>query len=337
MATNKEYWMQRAILNDARTEAMKERSAANLNTAFEEAKKDIELRIEKFYRRYGTDGKVSAAEARKRLSATELADLRKEFAQLKKTATTEAEKKYLESVRQRIYLSRQEALLAGIRHSVTELAVKTDDTLAKNSEDIFTEQQMSQLYNIEQFVGFQVQFDQMSPTQLQTLVQQGYDGRSFSSKIWYDRDRLVKAVETILPRQFILGTSSQDLAKMLAKEMNTSYNNAVRLIRTEGTKMSAEADKNLYTQVGVAEYEYVATLDDSTTEWCRDMDGHTFPVSEGKVGINLPPLHGNCRSTTIPVVDMTGYEELRLAKDKDGKYIKVPKQSYREWETTRAA
>ena len=337
MATNKEYWLERARQNDARTEAMKDRSAANLNTAFEDARRDIELRIEKFYRKYSTDGKVTPMEARKRLTATELSGLRKEFAQLQKTASTEAEKKYLESVRQRIYISRQEALLAGIRHSVTELAVKTDEVLEVNSEDIFTEQQMHQLYNLEQFVGFKVQFDQMSPTQLQTLAQLGYDGRSFSSKIWYDRDRLVRSVETILPRQFILGTSSQDLAKLLAKEMNTSYNNAARLIRTEGTKMSAEADKNLYTQVGVAEYEYFATIDDVTTETCRDMDGKIFPVSEGKVGINLPPLHGNCRSTTLPVVDMAGYEQLRLVKDSDGKYIRIPKQSYREWESTRVA
>ena len=62
------------------------------------------------------------------------------------------------------------------------------------------------------------------------------------------------------------------------------------------------------------------------------MDGKTFPREKAQVGLNYPPLHPNCRSTTIPVVDDLGFEESRIAKDADGKYYEVPaSMKYEQW------
>ncbi len=45
--------------------------------------------------------------------------------------------------------------------------------------------------------------------------------------------------------------------------------------------------------------QYVATLDSRTTPICRSLDGDVFKVGEGPV----PPLHMNCRSIRVPVID----------------------------------
>ncbi len=44
---------------------------------------------------------------------------------------------------------------------------------------------------------------------------------------------------------------------------------------------------------------YTATLDSRTTPICSSLDGEVFPVGEG----SIPPLHINCRSIRVPVVD----------------------------------
>lgn len=44
---------------------------------------------------------------------------------------------------------------------------------------------------------------------------------------------------------------------------------------------------------------YVATLDERTTRICSSLDGQRFPVGEGP----LPPLHFNCRSLRVPILD----------------------------------
>lgn len=49
----------------------------------------------------------------------------------------------------------------------------------------------------------------------------------------------------------------------------------------------------------IGEELYVATLDDRTTEECAALDGETFPIGEGP----QPPIHWNCRSTRVPVID----------------------------------
>jgi SPP1 gp7 family putative phage head morphogenesis protein len=44
---------------------------------------------------------------------------------------------------------------------------------------------------------------------------------------------------------------------------------------------------------------FVATLDDRTTMLCASLDGDLFDVGKGPV----PPLHWNCRSTRVPVLE----------------------------------
>ena len=49
----------------------------------------------------------------------------------------------------------------------------------------------------------------------------------------------------------------------------------------------------------VKEYDWVATLDSATTAQCRSLDGMRFKIGGGP----LPPIHVNCRSTTVAALD----------------------------------
>lgn len=79
------------------------------------------------------------------------------------------------------------------------------------------------------------------------------------------------------------------------------------------------------------EYEILATLDSRTSVICQEKDGKHYPVDDIQVGINYPPFHPNCRTTTIKYnPDYEG--RTRMAKDKDGKNVKVPLgMKYEEW------
>jgi SPP1 gp7 family putative phage head morphogenesis protein len=47
------------------------------------------------------------------------------------------------------------------------------------------------------------------------------------------------------------------------------------------------------------EEQFVATLDARTTPVCRSLDGHRYKTGHGPI----PPLHFNCRSLRVPVID----------------------------------
>ena len=86
-----------------------------------------------------------------------------------------------------------------------------------------------------------------------------------------------------------------------------------------------------YKKLKVEEYELLATLDNRTSSICQEKDGKHYPVDDIKVGINYPPFHPNCRTTTIKYREDYGNRN-RMAKDKDGRNIKVPLGlKYKEW------
>lgn len=49
----------------------------------------------------------------------------------------------------------------------------------------------------------------------------------------------------------------------------------------------------------IKEEVYAATLDSRTTPECQALDGQKFPIGVGP----QPPIHWNCRSTRVPVID----------------------------------
>ena len=90
-----------------------------------------------------------------------------------------------------------------------------------------------------------------------------------------------------------------------------------------------------YKKSGVVdEYQYLATLDNRTSDICRELDGKVFKLSEAQTGVNLPPMHPYCRSTTVPYYpeDELSEPSDRVARDAEGKTYLVGKDvTYEEW------
>ena len=74
---------------------------------------------------------------------------------------------------------------------------------------------------------------------------------------------------------------------------------------------------------------YSACIDGRTSKLCRELDGKTFKVKDGKPGKNLPPMHPFCRSTTLAVLP---YEEDLDKAFEDFKVDNIPEgMDFDEW------
>lgn len=98
---------------------------------------------------------------------------------------------------------------------------------------------------------------------------------------------------------FIRGDSVQTMAKRLAERLDASRSNALRLIRTESSHIHNTAELDAYNECGFDEYEFMASLGERTCEVCGGMDGKRIKLTDKQFGVNFPPLHPNCRCTTI--------------------------------------
>lgn len=330
---NAEYWAERA-LNEM---LMGERSVLEyenaLLQAYTIALREIKKDIDAFFTRYANQHKISYAEARKRLTTPEL----KEFQSLVNRWLAEARDgnwsyeyiKYLEKLMNARYVSRLEMLEADVRYQIELIEqhkhVDMTELLTLNYLAAFYERS----YTIAHGSEIAVRFNAVSRAGVEKAVKTKWSQYSYSQAIWNDRDRLIRTMATIIPQSFSRGLSSNQLGDMIAKEMNASRNRGRTLARTEVNYISNQADLDAYKMAEIEEYEYLATLDLRTSEVCRSLDGTVHKVSQAKVGVNFPPMHPNCRSTTIAKFDDQEVEE-RVARNEEGQTIRVPRKMTQE-------
>ena len=104
---------------------------------------------------------------------------------------------------------------------------------------------------------------------------------------------------------------------LVAKTEVSSYR-ARALVRTEPAYIHEMSTYDAYQEAGIEKYRYLATLDRQTSKICQELDGKVFEIDKKEIRVNYPPMHPNCRSTTIAYIE--GVKGQRLARFKGLKY-----------------
>ena len=95
-----------------------------------------------------------------------------------------------------------------------------------------------------------------------------------------------------------------------------SKSDAQRLMRTELARVQTDAQLRSLEENGFAQYEFIALR--SACDICRAIDGKHFDINKARVGINVPPVHPNCRCSTAGYEDSEEYEEWNDFLDNGG-------------------
>ena len=95
----------------------------------------------------------------------------------------------------------------------------------------------------------------------------------------------------------VLGTRG---ANQLDGQIARVRRNASTVVRTSIQHVASSARQELWenNQDVVSRYSFIATLDSDTSKICRTLDQQEFEFGKGPI----PPVHPNCRSTTIPIL-----------------------------------
>lgn len=128
------------------------------------------------------------------------------------------------------------------------------------------------------------------------------------TKSEYDLSFIIRARELfyfgldIFIQQIIVSNISKANAKdLIGKRVNRVFNSIEANVRTKLTEAINLGIFDMIKSNKIKEFEFCAILDSRTSEICRGMDGKIFKVSDGEVGINIPPLHHRCRSFIVPI------------------------------------
>lgn len=228
-------------------------------------------------------------------------------------------------------MKRLTALLQNTEKRIKELYGITVEDTTEFLKSIIPEAYYHTIFDIAKGTGIEPNFAAVNEKLINSIVKEPWSGKNYSKRIWSNMDKLETELRDVLTDAAMNGESIGKTSRKVAESFNTASYNAERLIRTETTYACNQAELASYEELDIDRYKFVATLDTRTSPICQKMDGRVFKTKDAKAGQNLPAMHPNCRSTTIPYFEDFEPEE-RAARDADGNPIKVPaNMTYPEW------
>lgn len=339
---NADYWKKRFLQLEAAQNQKGKNCCKEIEQQYQTSIRSIDKKINEWYGRLAVNNDVTMQEAYKLLDADELKEFKWDVNQYIKHGRENNVNgrwiKELENASAKYHISRLEAMKMDLRQELESLIADQQKTIDKTMRNVYKDGYMHTAYEIQKGMHIGWDFSTIDKRKIDKVINNPWaaDGKNFSERIWGNGTKLVGELNQILTQNIILGESPQKAIDKLSKRMDVSKRAAGRLVMTEQAFFSAASQREAFKELDVEEFEIVATLDSHTSNICRSMDGRHFPMSKWEVGVNAPPFHVYCRSTTVPYFD--DEEELgivgeRAARNEDGEVYYVPgNMTYKEWE-----
>lgn len=340
---NSEYWKLRFEQLEQAQNGQGAAAFAEIERQYKEAQKQIEGQIARWYQRFADNNGITLAQARQYLKGATLKEFQWDVQDYIKYGQDNALMggwmKELENASAKYHISKLEALKIQTQQSLEVMFSKQMGTVTGAMGDIFESGYYHTAYELQK--GFNIGWDiaGLDQSQIEKVLSKPWavDGKNFSERIWTNKEKLISELHGELTQNIMLGADPQKAIDSLAKKMNTSKQNAGRLIMTEEAYFSSAAQRDCFNELDVEQYEIVATLDSHTSDICRSLDGKHFPMKDFQAGVTAPPFHVYCRSTTVPYFDEDfGDIGERAARDEEtGKTYYIPDDmNYEDWKQT---
>lgn len=343
---NKSYWEKRYETLELENHKKNIETLENIKKGLLKAREEIDKDIESWFIRFRDNNEgLDLVEAKRLLKSKELKEFKwkvEDYIKHGKGKLTTKTMKMLENASARFHISRLESLKVDIITALDRLGIKETNEVENHLGSLYKDNYYKSLYTMSKGMGVGFSVASMDKEQIEKILQKPWasDGKLFSERIWKSNSDVINTLERELTRTITRGISVYDsieeLRKVTNKEFNTKNYQIARLLRTESAYICQKAHADSYKELGVEEFEIVATLDKHTSEICQKMDGVHLPLSEFKPGITAPPFHPFCRSCTVPYFDDDIEKDIaeRVARDENGDNYDIKDMTFREWEKT---
>lgn len=273
-----------------------------ITNAYDKAQNDIQTEINKIFEVFAKNGKFNQIEAERILNQYIPNPLLALAKRIYPSVKNEGIKRWLlskinapayraritrkEALREQIYL--QSKVIADV-----EITASTTGYIKLIKDAYFRT-----MFDVQKGLGVGFDFATIPQRTIETILKNPWSGEHFSQRIWGNTEVLAKQVTEVITAGFMSGAGIDKMRNDLMQRMNVGKHAANRLIRTETTYMANASEMESYVEAEIDEYMYRATLDNKTSDICQEQDGEVYKVKDAVPGVNMPPLHVFCRSTT---------------------------------------
>lgn len=285
-------------------------------------------------RRFALTHHMTVKEAEELISSLKEPDIKELIKALKKDPKNAELVREFEAHSARARIMRLNSLQSQVTYTTGQIQV----LLNKKAQKLFVNLARSAYYNTMfdamQRAGYGFNVKMLDPKRIKRVMDRSWTGAGFSKRLWSNTKALEDAVKREIMVNLLTGRPLIKASQAINEEFGKGYNNARRLIRTESAYITNQMTLEGYKDLEADKYIYVAILDLKTSEVCRGLDKKRFLVKSAKVGVNYPPMHPWCRSTTIPWMPDSLLKNMkqRALDPRTGKHVLVPgDMTYEEW------
>lgn len=337
------YWEKRFEMLEEASHAMGQETLRELQPAFDAAERGLRKEITMWFARFAQNNNVSYTEAKRMLDKKSLKELKWDVQQYIKAGEENGISgdftKELENASARVHISRLQEIQIKTQMIYEKLFGKELQGVTSMAENILASDYYHTCFELMKGYGIGWRIGEIAQNDLAKIIiikPWTTDGRTFSDRIWSNKNKVISELHQELSRTLILGKSPDEAIERMSSLVGKSVKNAraaaVRLVQTEQAYFHSVSTERAFKDLDVEEFEIVATLDTHTSEICQDMDGQHFKMKDYEIGVTVPPFHPNCRSVVVPYFDDLDETSMRAARNADGKTYLVPADmKYKDW------
>lgn len=317
-----------------------EKQADKFDKVYQEAKMYLDKEINKIFDKFQRDYGLSQVDARQVLKnmkdKKDLNELRKVLEARPNEPNIQRLLADLDSPTYSFRMKRLESLsddLDRMRESIYHSEKTGSDAFYS---DLMKDSYYKATFDLQQQTGLAYGFSGLPESEIKHLQSFSWvgDGSTYSTNIWKNTGKLTSSIKDELLMSLMTGRDTRETAQAIAERFNVGQNDARRLVRTESAFFHNQMELLSYEEAEITKYKFVAVLDRRTSRICQEHDNQVYDRDKATPGVNYPPLHPWCRSTTVGYDEDADYSKLkrRARNPVTGKTELVPADmTYKEW------
>ena len=317
-----------------------EKQADQFDKVYQEAKTYLDKEINKIFDKFQRDYGLSQVDARQVLKNMKdkknLNELRKVLEARPNDPNIQRLLADLDSPAYSFRMKRLERLsddLDRMRESIYHSEKTGSDAFYS---DLMKDSYYKATFDLQQQTGLAYGFSGLPESEIKHLQSFSWvgDGSTYSTNIWKNTGKLTSSIKDELLMSLMTGRDTRETAQAIAERFNVGQNDARRLVRTESAFFHNQMELLSYEEADIEKYIFVAVLDKRTSRICQEHDNQVYDRDKATPGVNCPPMHPWCRSTTVGYDEDADYSKLkrRARNPVTGKTELVPADmTYKEW------
>lgn len=335
---NQDYWAQRKanLIYEQMDKA--EKQADKFDKVYEQAKAYLDKEINKIFDKFQRDYGLSESDARRTLKTMKteknLAELRRILEARPNNPNIQRLLADLDSPAYTYRMKRLERLSDDLDLMRSSIYLSEKQGSDDFYGDLMKDSYYKATFDLQQQTGLAYSFSDLPETEIKRLQAFKWTGEGYSDRIWSNTGALASSVKDELLVSLMTGRSTRATAQAIAERFEVGKGKARRLVRTESAFFHNQMELLSYEDAEITKYKFVAVLDKRTSHICQQHDNKVYNTDEATPGVNYPPLHPWCRSTTIAYDEDADYSKLerRARNPETGKVEYVPADmTYDEW------